>query len=369
MEFTEQLARVSELQKNYSSENTPDMQERGHLIRHQIPEYLENYIDQFKTALGKHSHDLKIQGRDGIGRKTEAPWVRIYSENLSPSATDGFYLVIHFSIDGSRVYVTIGCSASRWDSSKGDLVKHSNAELDRRVLWALSTLEAAGCNVDQFNDHINLGSRLALPKSFERATVLAKVFDPADIGEQEFVNCIAHALELLAVIYDSCEKGAHLLWSEIDQTRIDEAVHPEKINRNARQGFGLTVPERRAVEIQAMKVTTRFLESAGYEVKDVSSNSSFDLLATKDGDSLKVEVKGSTASALDSLLMTSNEVELHKNEAGTTALAIVKAISLAREETQIQAYGGELEYLFPWDISRWKLRPIAYQVFVPPEEE
>ncbi len=75
-----------------------------------------------------------------------------------------------------------------------------------------------------------------------------------------------------------------------------------------------------------MEVTHEYLSKLGYKLKDTSAKNPFDYLATKGEEAIKVEVKGTTSGLVDSIMMTSNEVNLHTNEAGTTALAIVSEI-------------------------------------------
>ena len=64
-------------------------------------------------------------------------------------------------------------------------------------------------------------------------------------------------------------------------------------------------------------------------------------------------------------MMTSNEVNLHKNEAGTTALAIVSEIKFKERGANAECTGGTLEYMYPWDIEEWNLEPKAYLVIKP----
>ena len=71
-----ELKRIAELQLSYSSTNTPAMQERGRIITKDFPKLLNEHLNELKPHLGKFGGDLAIEGSDGIGRKTEAPWVR-----------------------------------------------------------------------------------------------------------------------------------------------------------------------------------------------------------------------------------------------------------------------------------------------------
>lgn len=192
----ETIRQVAQLQLQYSSSNTPEMQLRGSLIRHSLPDALKEHWSVFAMSIGHFAQDLAIEGSDGIGRKTQAPWVRMYSEGLSPSATTGFYMVIHFSADWTRCFVTLGCGASRWDSEKGDLIRYSDDELNRKVTWARKVLADAQVDTSYFSDPIDIGSDYELPRSFKKATVLCKQHSIATLTDEAILNSISRALEL-----------------------------------------------------------------------------------------------------------------------------------------------------------------------------
>ena len=209
-----ELKRIAELQRQYSSSNTSAMKERGRIIRHELPDLLRGYLPDFGADIGRFAEDLSIEGSDGMGRKTEAPWVRLYSESLSPSATTGFYVVIHFALDGETFFVTIGCGATRWDSERGYFQKHSDEELERKVGWANDVLTAVGKDTSDFPDEIALGATKPLPKAFEKATILAKALDPRTVVIDEFISTVSAALKLLAVIYEAYDQLSDLSFSE-----------------------------------------------------------------------------------------------------------------------------------------------------------
>jgi len=100
----------------------------------------------------------------------------------------------------------------------------------------------------------------------------------------------------------------------------------------------------------------------GYEPQDTSATKSFDILAKRAGEELLVEVKGTTSDFCDSVLMTKNEVNLHRTHKGSTALIIVSKIRLSRDNGEPTATGGEIEALLCWDIDEWTSDPIAFQV-------
>lgn len=128
------LRRICELQKSYSSSMSAEMKERGQLIRQVLAQELREEIEAYKSEFGAYSDDIEVKGSDGITRKTEAPWTRIYSKRMSPTPREGFYVVFHFAADGSAVFVTVGCGSTIWKD--GDLTAISDEELKSRTSWA-----------------------------------------------------------------------------------------------------------------------------------------------------------------------------------------------------------------------------------------
>jgi hypothetical protein len=151
--------------------------------------------------------------------------------------------------------------------------------------------------------------------------------------------------------------------SDADQRELEvvAAIDPVRAE-GRRQGYGLPAPARRAVELRAMAEAASFLQSNGYLVRDVSSSQPFDFEATKDGIQLKVEVKGTTSDRADAILMTRNEVELHRHERGKTALVIVVGVRLSEINGVYTASGGNVECLLGWNVDEWLHEPTAFRL-------
>src|SRR4029434_8086855 len=132
----ELLKEVLELQPSWASLNTPEMQRRGVLIRQQIPDVLREML----SRLGPDFSELRVEGRDGTGRKTRVPWVRIYSPDLSPSATEGWYVVFLFAADGSAVYLSLNQGTTIFHD--GTLTPRDPEELRGRVEIARRSIAA-----------------------------------------------------------------------------------------------------------------------------------------------------------------------------------------------------------------------------------
>lgn len=356
------LKRICELQPKYSSTNTSEMQERSSLIRTKLVQELVNLIPRLRQAFDPLFDDLAVEGSDGIGRKTEAPWVRLYSKTMSPNPREGFYLVVHFAADGSACFFTVGCGSTVWNG--GDLRAISDKQLKAKTSWAQSVIEQRWKTLAPFTDQISLGARAPLPKTFEKATVAANRIPFKEIDRFDLEGLLYAASERLSEIYLAQIDQRDLAPGDQDALELSSIAHPLR-RRSRGQGIGLSAPERKAVELHAMNLATDFLASKGFSCRDTSATESFDILAKRDGLELKVEVKGTTSDLCGSVLMTRNEVELHRREKGKTGLLIVSGIKLKRGSETPKASGGTVEDMLHWDIDAWALEAIAFQVYRP----
>ena len=351
------LARICELQPSYSSSNTPEMQERGRLIRTDLLQALKDRLPLLREAFGPGFDDLDVEASDGIGRKTEAPWVRVFSRAMSPTPREGFYFVVHFAADGSSVFLTVGCGSTIW--SGGDLRALPDEELERRTNWARSVLLERWSSLEPYSDKISLGAKADLPRTFEKATAIAKRIPVTELRTSDLDALIFGALQRLGQIYLAQRGNRDVSPALQDVEAIEEITRPLG---GRRQGIGLTGPERQAVERRAMVLAMEHLKTQGFTCKDTSANKPYDLLIRKDSLELKVEVKGTTSDACDAILMTRNEVELHRREKGSTGLILVSGIRLQRGEQKVSAVGGVVEAILGWDIDVWVASPVTYQL-------
>jgi len=130
---------------------------------------------------------------------------------------------------------------------------------------------------------------------------------------------------------------------------------------NAGQGFGLSQPERKAVELRAMKVTRDFYESAGWVVVDESNSRPFDLLATKKKEQRFIEVKGTTGTG-QSVILTHGEIEHVRNHRQSSVLAVVSQIHLEKSGKKWIALNGSITTHYdPWIINDSDLKGTQYR--------
>ena len=361
MSITGIIRRICELQPKWSSKNTVEMQERGVLVRKNLVESIRKHEKVLRDALGIYGNDMHIHGRDGSGRKTEAPWVRICSRTMSPRATEGFYLVIHFSADGSSVFVTIGHGSNNWHPD-GSLVPFKPEKLAEIIRIGRGILNKRYGSSAPFVDEIRLGATKAGPENFERATVCAKRLSIQELSDDVFIEYVIHALKMLSVIYEYRSLGFGQDAATLCESDVMLVINPLRQAKFG-QGFGASAADRKAVEMRAMDMTERWLGALNFtEIKDCSGSQSYDFSACRDSKVWKIEVKGTTAESGDAILMTANEVELHRAECGSTVLVIVFGIRLDRSGAEPVASGGTVWAEIGWDIDKWTQTPTAFRV-------
>jgi hypothetical protein len=360
---------VLNLQHVFSSENTPAMERRGKLIRDIIPEEMRTWAAAQARAVLPFKGRLNVQGRDGTGRKTFVPWVRIHSPELSPSAQKGWYVVYLFREDGAGVALCVSHGSTRFD---GQQFKPRSAEEAAELMkWAREHIgpEAQALG---FVAGIDLGSAQDLSKAYETTTAFSKTYSADAIPDDaQLARDVEQAVGLLGQLYRAIEFGK-APDSEPPELReakaaVENVARPsERSPKSAGgQGFGLTHDERLLVEQHAMLQAEAWLVAAGFtNVRDVHMEMSCDFLADRDGVEHIIEVKGTTA-ALGKVLLTRNEVELHKMHHPTNVLLVVHDIELS--DLRSKSIGGSITAFESWNVEDHVLTALAYMCTLRPQ--
>ena len=328
------------------------MEERGLLIRKALPA-------QLRELLANISPRWKVEGRDATGQKSEIPWVRVFDAQLSPNARNGWYLVYLFDRPGNRVWLSLNQGTTTW--ANGEFQALPRFVLRERVGWARRVAghlpHASVLDIDLRAERTNLGAQ------YEAGNVVA--FDypldalPSEDAIRSDLRVMLNVLEsVLAASVNSLDEPGEPAPDLVSAIMsISEAAAP-RIPRLYR----VSAEERRAVEVRAVEVAGAYLNERGYKVKDVGATESYDLHATRQREVLKVEVKGTVGDGAE-VILTRNEVALHRAEFPNTMLAIVARIRLDRNP--LSATGGSLRTVQPWRPEDDNLAPLAYSYQVP----
>jgi len=359
MGIRDELRTVMELQAQYSSLPTAAMQERGQIIKHQLPALLREDAEQLCIAAGIERGEFLLTGRDGIGRKSQVPWVRFASRTRSPTATEGWYVVWLFREDGSGVYLALSHAST--EKIDGDFIKRSPDETQRLTKWALEILEPDIASDPRLVNTMNLGSG-SLAKAYESTTAVCYFYSNSNVPSDEQLRTDMQSMaRMLRHIYRGEPAQKRSGQTSPDVIVVVEAIEEAASGRKRTgQGFGLTQPERRAVELRAMDVAKDHFSGTGYKVEDTSANAPYDLKIVKEGQTHYIEVKGTTG-GLGDIVLTKNEVEHHLKCHPNNGLFVVHGIQLHLQGSGPVGKGGTAFLQRPWQISEEHLQALAYR--------
>ena len=362
-----ELERVLGFQPRWSSDKTREMDARGKLVRDEIPRSLKVRLAEFLRTMPDDMKDFAVEGSDGIGRKSETPWVRIYSRARSPRATGGWYLVYLFDAFGDGLYLSINQGTTKW--TNGETKKRPWAQLDERVNWARSAIEKfVSPNIGLLED-IDLPTRKSpLAAGYERGNVFSIRYDGGAVPDDaRLLDDFTYMCQLLSHLYSAADSTAFVPGDSTPE--LDDAVLLGEIaagTRRLQRGYRLTHEERVAIETRAVQLVIEYLRTLGYATRDVGSTRSYDIHAKRGDEDLYVEVKGTVSKGTD-VVLTRNEVALHTANFPATMLAVVSSIRLDRSGAKVIARQGSLSIYHPWMPVAENLQPLTFAYSIPPE--
>lgn len=353
------LRAIVGFQQFHSAENSPEMQSRGRLIRKTLPQELSEIQTALAQHLGQYGGDLFVQGSDGVTRKALVPWVRIASRRMSPSATNGWYLVYLFHPDASGVSLCLSHGSTV--PQEGNFKARDKSEIERLMEWAATVVGAEFATNTAVRRGVALG-RQRLAAAYERTTVFSKFYPAGAIpDEDQLLADLVDFSRVLAKLYVAQDAGLTPGSANPDVLQVlqaaQEVASPFQHNGHG-QGWGLDHPARVAVELRAMEVAEEWLTNQRFSYTDVSSTDSCDFRAERDGESWVIEVKGTTGGPA-SILVTRNEVALHQAHHPKNALLVVHGIKLGAD--RLSASGGALLAICPWRLEDSRLHPTAFE--------
>ena len=363
-----QIHEVLELQKQYTSKNTPAMKRRGILIRKDIANSLNENLDRFKSKYEIAIEDLWVQGKDGDGNKAEIPWVRLASKELSPSATKGWYVVFLFSAKGSNCYLSLGHASTTYDgdSMERRYQKALAPEVAEGLMqWGREKLKLKDIKNPRLKFSRNLEAKGNLAEAYDRTSLCGFEYRKESIpADEQIISDVEFLLGLLSKIYQLQESDPTIPGSNSPEHQEAVAAIAQAAGRDLtgprRQGRSqLSQAHKKLIEEHAVKVAMAQLKKKGFtNVKDVGKNHSYDIAAKLNGIDYYIDVKGTTSLG-EKVVLTKNEVLLHRQEHPNNALIVVSQIALDRSEPP-SVKGGKVLIVSPWKIEDSELEPLGY---------
>jgi hypothetical protein len=360
----ENIELVLDLQKQWESGNTPAMKMRGEVIRNAIPEELKHSLDELILRVPAALGDIKVRGKDATGRKSEVPWVRVFSAARSPRATDGWYLVYLFDAFGDAAYLSINQGTTKWDGR--EFRARPKAQLIERATWARDLLADQAESRQDLTDSITLPTRKSsLARGYEYGNVFSLQYERGAIPDDAVLLAdFKYMAGLLTDLYEFADSALSIPGDPEPEVldAIEFADFAAGKRRNG--GFRLNAAERLVIERRAVDATAGYLHFKGYQVKDVGATKSYDLHARRDEEEVLVEVKGTVSIGHD-VILTRKEVALHQEKFPSNMLAVLSNINLDRDGMTPIASGGNLRVWKPWSLDSKSLEALSYTYSVP----
>lgn len=152
--------------------------------------------------------------------------------------------------------------------------------------------------------------------------------------------------------------------------RGDPPGHMPTDDRGVRggQGWQNNPGARKAVETHAMNTAVKFFARRGYHVDpDVHLYQPYDLLCTgkRNGELLRVEVKGTTTQNPDQVWLTAGEVLSARANDVPSALFVVSGMKLTQTGSRWMARGGTPHWIPDWSPRDGHLTPTEYRYRLP----
>ena len=223
-----------------------------------------------------------------------------------------------------------------------------------------------------YNIKAEVKNSVLLPENFRKCKIPTGrgAFGRANVvylyetnGRQRDINSTKFKWIKNAIKYVDNYDGPNLL---IDATgdaekEIEDIIESHQTTRSG-QGFKITPELRKKIEEYSVAKAIKYFKCNKYSVINVGSVKSYDLDCTKDGDTLRVEVKG-TQTQGDSVILTPNEVKNAKKH--KTALYVLHSIKVDIFRKTYRLAGGKEKVINPWNINKHgNLKPLSYMYFV-----
>lgn len=182
-------------------------------------------------------------------------------------------------------------------------------------------------------------------------------------------------VESNALNFETLEDEFDRIWGSLDKRDTEDSVNSVDAYANdtkpspkrAGQGRVIDPIVRKAIELRAVYIAKHYYSMAGFQVEDTGDFESFDLRCMKDGNEVRVEVKGTTGQG-KSIQLTTNEVKHAQSRLTRVDLFIVSSIEVIGSPAGPQALGGIARRIEAWIPADEHLQPATYTYMVPSAE-
>jgi hypothetical protein len=210
------------------------------LVVNQFPRVLDQYLSEYENKL--------VQGSTGAGNITAAPWIAIFDQRLTTTATREYYPVYLFSVDMSSVTLALAFGTTQFTAQFG-----APSE-------AFPRMRAAAMRLQEMFNHLipahlsrgpidlGAGPREKLHYAYEQSSILSYTPYPIDAlpDETKLVSDLSELVHLYTeIVSDPLEATLDRLVEAVvepaSQTQVievQEFMSRPRVNDNGAKGSG-----------------------------------------------------------------------------------------------------------------------------------
>ena len=192
----------------------------GTFIRDRIPSliYSTNIVDRQRFL---------IKGSVGQGQWATVPWLCIFNQSITTTATKGVYIVYLLSSDGNSLYLTFnqGCTDIRNSHSKKDTIDIMRKRADELI----NQIDSRGFLSDT---NIFLGNGLTeLAELYQKGTIFYKEYKKNNIpSEGELREDLSKMIEIYDDYVKNLNTNNDTVTNNTAKTGVDKQMTQEKQN-------------------------------------------------------------------------------------------------------------------------------------------
>ena len=169
---------INEILANYKKSKTENFKNNpmGQIFRNTFPKKIENLLSLDQST-------YKISGSIGQGQWAEIPWVSIFFNSITSTATNGYYIVYLFKSDMSGVHLSLNQGwtyfKNKYGTKKGKEKIKETSKIIRNKLYPLPS---------KFDlPEINLSASRPLGKGYESGHICGCYYDKSNIPTTEIL--------------------------------------------------------------------------------------------------------------------------------------------------------------------------------------
>ncbi len=358
-EFRSLVSGILETAKDFDTRhsNNPPMEKRHLLLK-----VLSREVNQILAERGYDPDVLQVQPGGRMSNYSPVCWLRIFDPAHSPSAQNGFYVVLLFAADGSSAYLSLNQGTSEYRSGQMRPINRDEAILNRAFAarnalsdWNPDLFHEPQIDVELAADSLAVGQdSKRRARNYELGNIYSRQYQAATIPSVEtFVNDLEELLLLLWAL-----EGVSLdVVSDFVAEGSKKTAGQKKKVLGSGQGRQTDPLIRRKIELAAEDKAESYYQDLGWTVERVGPQKlGYDLRCKRGSEELHVEVKGTTGIGT-TVILTRNEVD-HCREYEAMALFVLTEIKIDDAGDVID--GGKPNLLDPWQLDDSRLDPREY---------